>query len=142
MSSVLCLISCGSSPQLHEVTGSESSIKLSVPDGLHITKDDKLSLMLEGNKKFVHCIRTTSADEEWNLEKFAADLNYSDPRVHRVISTDTLIAYEIHVGSVTIPANILSIHRVDTLSYLLITMGYSQDTHEQIGKTIGSVNMK
>lgn len=138
----LLFMGCSSETPLYEVSCSKSLIKVSVPEGLHISKEDNSSVTLTGDERFVHCMRTTNAEDKWDLYKFSKSIASSDSRVVCTTFTDTLIAYEVHVGNITIPAQVMSVHQVDTLSIIITTMGYSQSLHERIAQTLGLVSQE
>lgn len=117
----------------------DSTLTFRIPKNMFLSKKDDSSMLFEkrdGNG-FVHLMIEKNTNGSWDIKSYSNHITrncLSDLTL--VEYTDTLIAYEIHKGTIRIPAQMFSVHECYGYSIMLTTMGINLDTHKAIGSSI------
>lgn len=132
----MLLFACQNSKmEMSEYFNSSRTLSFKVPSYMHMAKEDNSSMRFEGNNKFVNFMWNNSGNN-WDVEKFAQHITQNSNGLTLVEKNDTLIAYEIQKGVVTLPALVFSLHNRNGYSILVTTMGLGKTKHQMITNSI------
>jgi len=124
--------------KMTEYSNTNKCITFNVPHYMSLVKEDAKSMLFDGNKRLLKVMWINMVDEgSWDLGKFAQRvIGDNASKLSLVESNDTLIAYEIQRGFVSIPAQEISIHQCNGYSILVCSFGIDKNTHDLISNSI------
>ena len=143
ISIVLLMVFCSCNNRANRIIESmsersafDSTMFVKIPQNMYLSDSDRHSIMFSGSNKFVK-IMIVESDNGWNLEGFAQDIvGDNRSKLTLVEKKDSIIAYEIHKGVVSMPALMFSVCKRGNVSVMLITMGLDLEVHNAIRESI------
>lgn len=133
---IITLFACKNKSHIMiEYKNYDATLCFGVPSYMYKIKEDNNSMLFEGDEKFVNYM-WNKAEYGWDIDKFSQNLTQGNNDLTLVEKNDTLIVYEIHKGTITIPALTFSLQERNGYSILVTTMGISLANHLNITNSI------
>ena len=119
--------------EMIEYCTDDSVICCKVPSYLQLTKTEGHTLYFEGNKRIAKILIVPSADRETKDFYINNIVGDSRSEISLVEDNDSITAYEIQRGMISIPAYIISMHERNGYAVMLVTYGIDLDIHKTMG---------
>ena len=116
--------------EMIEYCTDDSVICCKVPSYLQLTKTEGHTLYFEGNKRIAKILIVPSADRETKDFYINNIVGDSRSEISLVEDNDSITAYEIQRGMISIPAYIISMHERNGYAVMLVTYGIDLDIHK------------